>query len=166
MKRIFIFLITVTLVATNLTLKAQSLEDSLRYAESLWAMKKKAIVLENMQLTEAEKSSFWPVYESYSRATQFLEMEYIHLFSKYSKQVGKLPDHKLEDISTRLLRNDCQMAKVRKQYYKKFKKALSPTLASRFMELDNTFRTLLRIEMQKETPSLDALQVVFYSKKN
>src|SRR5688572_22713852 len=131
---------------------AQEVDDSLRYAESIWSMHKKAMILEEMHLTEAEKSSFWPVYESYSNAIQYLDMEYIRLLNLTEEE--QMSDKKSASLTEHMLMNELLLAKTRKHYFRKFKKALSPTLASRFMQLDNNFRTMLRIQMQKESPAL------------
>lgn len=130
---------------------AQSITDSLRCADRIWAMKKKALVVQYFDLTEAEKAAFWPVYDSYYSATQYMEMEYIFLLASYRKNSNN--GEKLEELQKQMLKNDVQMARVRKMYFKKFKKALSPAQASTFMQLDNTFRTMLRNEVgQGMTP--------------
>jgi len=135
---------------------SQQVDDSLRYAESIWSMQKKALILEQMDLTEAEKSAFWPVYESYSNAIQYLDMEYIRLLNFTSE--AALSDKKSASLIEHLLTNELLLAKTRKQYYRKFKKALTATQAGRFMQLDNNFRTMIRIQMQKEaTPMVSSL---------
>ena len=133
--------------------------DSLRFSEQLWSMKKKAAVLDHLQLTEGEKSSFWPVYDSYHQATQYLEIEYIYLISTYAKDYNTLSPSRFDELLTRILKNDLQFARVRKVYYKKFKRALSPQLATTFMQFDNSFRTLLRLDLQKDLPPTDAYQL-------
>ena len=133
-------------------LSAQEVDDSLRYAESIWAMKKKAMILEQMDLTEAEKSSFWPVYESYSNAIQYLDMEYIRLLNLTDEE--RTSQKKSASLTEHMLTNELMLAKTRKYYFKKFKKALTPAQASRFMLLDSNFRTMIRIQMQKDSPAL------------
>jgi Spy/CpxP family protein refolding chaperone len=130
---------------------AQKVDDSLRYAESIWSMQKKAMILEQMDLTEAEKSAFWPVYESYANAIQYLDMEYIRLLN-YTPE--DLTEKKAASLAENMLMNELLLAKTRKQYYRKFSKALTPAQAGKFMQIDNNFRTMLRIQMQKESPTL------------
>lgn len=130
---------------------AQQVDDSLRYAESIWSMQKKALILDQMELTEAEKSAFWPVYESYSNAIQYLDMEYIRLLNFIETD---LSEKKTASLTENMLTNELLLAKTRKQYYRKFSKALSAAQASKFMQLDNNFRTMLRLEMQKGSPAL------------
>lgn len=149
MKRICAFVLLALLVNTQL--RAQQVDDSLRYAESIWSMEKKAMILDEMKLTEAEKSAFWPVYESYANAIQYLDMEYIRLLQLSEKERS---GQKSASLTEHMLMNDLMLAKTRKQYFRKFRKALSPAQASRFMQLDHDFRTMLRIQMQKESPAL------------
>lgn len=114
-------------------------------------MEKKAMILKQMNMTEAEKSAFWPVYESYANAIQYLDMEYIRLLNFSGDE---LPDHKSASVTEHMLLNELLLARTRKQYFRKFRKALSPDKASQFMRLDNDFRTMLRLQMQKDTPAL------------
>ena len=151
MKRLLaLALLTVTICPQIFS--QQVVDDSLRYAESIWSMQKKALILEQMDLTEAEKSAFWPVYESYSNAIQYLDMEYIRLLNFASE--AALSDKKSASLIDHLLTNELLLAKTRKQYYRKFRKAVSAAQAGRFMQLDNSFRTMIRIEMQKDATSL------------
>jgi hypothetical protein len=159
MKRFIAVLLFTAFVCSNIA--AQQVDDSLRYAESIWSMKKKALILEEMDLTEAEKSAFWPVYESYASAIQFLDMDYLRLMS-YASEPG-LKEKKLASLCEHLLENDLLLAKTRKQYYPKFRKALSPAQAGKFMQLDDDFRTLLRMEMQRQMPAYVSSQEKIYS---
>ena len=129
---------------------AQQVDDTLRYAESIWSMQKKAMILEQMDLTEAEKSSFWPVYESYSNAVQYLDLEYIRLLNFTEEE--KMSQKKSALLTENMLMNELLLAKTRKAYFKKFRKALSAAQASKFMQIDNNFRTMIRLQMQKDAP--------------
>lgn len=146
------------------TTKAQTVGDSVRYVESVWNMHKKGLVLKFMSLTEAEKSAFWPIYDSYSNAIQYLEMEYIQILSDYAKDFKGLEAHDIERQSATLLKNEFEMARVRKQYYRKFSRALSPLKATEFMQLDNTLRTMLRLEVQKNPDPVIASHLASTSK--
>jgi hypothetical protein len=151
------------IVITNET-SGQPIMDSLRFEDRLWAMKKKAVILEYMDMTEAEKAAFWPVYESYYNAMQYTEMESIYLLSLYAKGLHTLSGQELDNLSTRILQDDLILAKTRKQYFKKFKKALSVRQATAFMQLDNEFRTMRRINIQKDSPTMEILQVELHAK--
>lgn len=129
----------------------QRVNDTLRYAESLWSMEKKAMILSRMDFTEAEKSAFWPVYESYANATQYLDMEYIRLLQMTE---AELTAREAATVTESLLLNDLLLAKTRRQYFRRFRKALSPERASQFMQIDHDFRTMLRLQMRSDSPAL------------
>lgn len=150
MKRLLLLLVFALFMSSQLS--AQKVNDSLRYAESIWSMEKKAMILEKMDLSEAEKAAFWPVYESYSNAIQYLDMEYIRLQTYPREQ--QLSDRKSAELTENLLMNELLLAKTRKQYFRKFKKALTAAQASKFMEIDNDFRTMIRLQMRGESPAL------------
>lgn len=159
MKRFLTSFLACVIVSSGLF--AQQVNDSLRYAESIWSMQKKALILEQMNLTEAEKSAFWPVYESYANAIQYLDMEYIRLLN--FEEEG-LSEKKTASLTESMLMNELLLAKTRKQYYRKFNKALGAAQASKFMQLDYNFRTMLRLGTQRESPALASSLFRIYSR--
>ena len=87
------------------------------------------MILEEMDLTEAEKAAFWPVYQSYANAIQYLDMEYIRLLTYAEEET--LTEKKSAALTESLLMNELLLAKTRKQYFRKFRKALTAAQAGR-----------------------------------
>lgn len=156
MKRLFTLaaLIGACIIATESA--AQMAADSIVYDETMWSMKKRKMVLDHMDLSEAEKASFWPLYESYSRAIQFIETENLEIISACNDIAYPIESSDLEKYSRKMLQNDLLLDKVRIQYYKKFSRALSPTRAAQFMQLDDNLRMMLRMEVQNAAQSTEA----------
>jgi hypothetical protein len=125
------------------SLFGQSVLDSLRFQHRMLSMKKKSLILDYLQLTEAEKSSFWPIYDSYADVMEHVEMECLYLVFNYTRDnadpliINSAP-HK-EDLSAQLEDINIRMSKIRKHYNKKFRKALSEEKAKAFMQLDLAF---------------------------
>jgi hypothetical protein len=134
---------------------AQLAADSSFYDETMWTMKKRKMVMDYMDLTEAEKASFWPVYESYHMAIQFMESETLSIISICNDPAHKMEEGELERYSRKVLQNDLLLDRVRIQYYKKFSRALTPTRASQFMQLDDNLRMMLRMEVQNVAHTSD-----------
>ena len=157
MKRVWlVFFVVFAFVLNTISYAQNKGIDSLRFADRQWSLEKRAMVLHYMELSEAEKSSFWPLFERYQAATQYLEMEYVYLLTRFAKGYHTLPQKDYDELASQLLKNDMLQARIRRQYFRKFKKALSPMQASTFMHLDNTFRTMVRLEVQKDLPVMDA----------
>jgi hypothetical protein len=146
------------------SLLAQSALDTLRFADLRWSLQKKAVVLNYMKFTEAEKSSFWPVFDSYNSATRYLELESILLLKKYADANGNLSAQELEGMSRRILQNDLQLAKVRKQFYKKFKDAVTSKQATAFFQIDTMFRSMMRLEAQRDFASAQMADFNLYTR--
>ena len=127
---------------------AQMAMDSAVYDETMWSMKKRRMVMDHLDLSEAEKASFWPLYESYSRAIQFIETETLEIIAACNDTAYPIESSDVEKYSRKMLQNDLLLDRVRIQYYKKFSRALSPSRASQFMQLDDNLRMMLRIEVQ------------------
>lgn len=142
---------------------AQEFTDSLRFIELNWSMKKKALILDYMDLSEADKSSFWPVYEYYTSATKHLELECVYLISRYSREFDQLSPKEMIDMQRRILENDVTLAKLRRVFFRRFKKALSARQAAVFMQIDNTFRSTIRMNAQMGWPPTEFVQGVFIS---
>ncbi len=127
---------------------AQLVVDKPVYDETMWAMQKRKTVLDHMDLTEAEKAAFWPIYESYSRAIQFIESETLYIISVSNDPTYQMDQNEIESYSRKKLQNDLLLDRARFQYYKKFSKALSPARAAQFMQLDDNLRMVLRMDVQ------------------
>jgi hypothetical protein len=133
-------------------------DSSSVYDETLWNMKKKRLVLENMELSEADKSSFWHLYEDYSRAIGGIESENLLIIMACADKSLGLDQRDREIYSRRLLQNDLLLDRLRIQYYKKFSRALTPDLATKFMQLDDNLRMMVRFEVQNKMDSANEAQ--------
>lgn len=121
--------------------------DSSRLSETMWSMKKRKMVLDFMQLSEGEKASFWPLYEDYYESIRYTEMESLELLEAYHRLQSTSQDTKLMDrYSKKILFNEILLAKVRRQYYKKFSRAITAERAGEFMQFDDTLRMMIRME--------------------
>jgi len=157
-------LLTVVLLTWCASGFAQSALDTLRFSDLRWSLRKKAVVLNSMNFTEADKSTFWPLFESYNSATRYFELESIMLLKKYSDANGNFTTAELEDMSQRILRNDLQLAKLRKQFYKRFKDAMSPEQATAFFQIDTMFRSMMRLEAQRDFASEQLMDFNLYTR--
>lgn len=105
----------------------------------------------HLQLTDAEKPGFGPVYYAYCNAIEYLEVEYaqiVLLLENYRLDHDNL---KAQVFYKRMLRNDYLLARVRKQFFKKFCTVIPSAQASEFMRLDHSLRSAFRNSIQKDT---------------
>jgi len=105
-----------------------------------------------MDLHEYEKAGFWEVYDSYSRAIEYLEIDYLRIITLYRQHSADLSGQKEMALASYHLKNELMLAHVRKQYFKRFQRALSSTKAGEFMQLEHSMRTVFRLNVQTSYP--------------
>lgn len=157
-------ILALILIAAFSSVMAQTALDTLRYSDLRWTLRKKAAVLDHMNLTEGEKSSFWPVFDSYNAATRYCELESIMILKKYSEASGKFSASELENMSLRILKNDLVLAKIRKQFYKRFRSAVTAEQATAFFQIDTMFRSMMRLEAQRDFASEQLMDFNLYTR--
>ena len=145
---------------------AQSSTDSISFIYSLWNAEQRKAMLLHMDLSESEKSSFTPVYDTYSRIVAVLEIERLQLLHQYFKSSVHPGEGEILRLYGKLLQNDYELAKLRIQYHKKFRKVLSCSRANEFMSLDQSLRTLFHLELQKNAPAMVLSRAAIYSINN
>lgn len=143
--------------------QAQLPKDSVEIVYGLWSAEQRKAVLLHMQLDESEKMTFWPVYQLYCKAMEPSEVESLQIMELQRKYSKELKEKEVSKLYEELLENQWLQTKIRMQFYKKFQKALSPSRAAEFMELDHSLRTLFRLELQKNTRLTEISEAAVYS---
>jgi hypothetical protein len=163
MKYLSVVLIVACFILSNSCLQAQESLDSIKLIHTLWKVEQTKTILSQMHLKESEKSAFWSVYNAYRRATEIFDLEYLQIMNLSQKHPNDPDGKETEMLFAALLDNDYALAKVRKHYFKIFCKALPPAKASEFMMIDNSLRSLFRLNLEKDTPLKAVSETTVYS---
>jgi hypothetical protein len=162
MKRI-IFAFAITLAFLPFEFYAQSSTDSLFFIYSIWNAQQRKVLLEQMHLTSSESSGFYRVYDSYNRAMAYIEIDNLHLLNRLGRNNGQLKQTEIIRINAALTQNAIEVARVRKQYFKKFRRVLSPSRVNQFMAFDESFRMVLHLSAQGNGTVIGASQAVIHA---
>ncbi len=144
------------LVFSTSALFSQSIDDIIEVERSVLNAEKKAAVAENMNLTDDEATAFWPVYEEFSSALYKLQSERVKIIKDYAENYQKIDDVKADELMGRSLKHKQSVLKLEMQYYKKFKKVLSPTKVARFYQIHNKISALVAAELALEIPLVES----------
>lgn len=113
---------------------------------------KREIVASNMGLTPMEADKFWPIYQDYEAELQLIWNQRIALIAEFGSLYPNVPDDRAAAMMEESLALDEDIAKLRKAYYRKFKKALSAKTAARFVQLDRRINSLLELQVSSSIP--------------
>ena len=115
---------------------------------------KKLVVADNLMLTEAEGTTFWPVYEAYQKDLQQINQRLTTVILAYADAYNKGPV--TNDVAKKLLDEvlavDDAEAKLKASYVPKVLAALPATKAARYIQIENKIRAVIRYELAAGIP--------------
>jgi hypothetical protein len=116
---------------------------------------KKALVAENMQLTQSEANAFWPVYEEYQTEMNVIGDRMTKLIENYGITHKVMTDDTAAKLLRELLSIQSDRVKLQEKYLPKFEKAIPITKVARYYQIENKFRVALDYEITSEIPLVE-----------
>ena len=118
---------------------------------------KKLVVAQNLQLTDAEGTAFWPVYDAYQKDLQQINQRIGAVVVAYADAYNKGPV--ANDVAKKLLDEalavDDAEAKMKGSYAPKILATLPATKAARYIQIENKIRALIRYELAAGIPLVE-----------
>ena len=111
-----------------------------------------AIITEVMGFTEAEDAKFWPIYRQYEADLAKINDDRMALIKEYAANYEKLTDDVADKLARRALDLEAKRGALKSTYYDKFKTALSPKTAARFIQVENQILLLLDLQIAASLP--------------
>jgi len=134
---------------------AQSENDYLELARDVLKTEKKAAIAEVMQLSDAESTPFWELYNEYQGKLYLVANKRIALIKDFSENYETLTDEKADALWVNAMAYNQEVLKLEKQYYKKFKKILPAGKAARFFQAENKIETMIDAQLALEIPLIE-----------
>lgn len=125
--------------------------------QDLRSRRKQAISI-SLQLTDAEATKFWPLYDQYSTELSKLGDERYALIKEYASGFGTLTDNQALDLIKRALSLDEQVAQLRSKYVPILNKALPGTKTATFFQVDRYMYTLIDLQLAAAIPTVQEQQ--------
>jgi hypothetical protein len=117
----------------------------------------KLVVAQNLTLTDAEGTAFWPVYDGYQKELQQINQRLGTVISTYAAAYNKGPV--TDDVAKKLLGEalavDEAEAKLKSSYAPKILATLPATKAARYIQIENKIRAAIRYELAEGIPLVE-----------
>jgi hypothetical protein len=113
---------------------------------------KTAILTEAMALNEADSEKFWPMVREYDLERAKIADRRLGAIKKYAANYETMTGDMAKEIMEESMKIDSDMMKLKKDYFNKISKELSPVEAARFLQVENFVDNLLRLQVQSELP--------------
>ena len=118
---------------------------------------KKLVVAQNLTLTDAEGTAFWPVYDAYQKDLQQINQRLAAAIKAYADAYNKGPvtnetAKKLLDEASAI---DDAEAKLKSASVPKVLAVLPATKAARYIQIENKIRAAVRYELAAGIPLIE-----------
>lgn len=113
---------------------------------------KKQFIALNMNLTPAEATKFWPLYDQYAGDAAKLYDARIKLIKEYAANYEKLTDATAADLNKRSIDNEEAFTKLRQNYVPLIGKVLPGKKAALFFQIEKRIALLIDLQIASEIP--------------
>ena len=132
--------------AFALTPQEIEIQKDLRRAE------RKAIVAQNMSLTEDQAAVFWPIYEAHRERVGVQIDRTTSIIGQHAAEWQNLPEDEADLIAQQLLETELSLAELRRQLKDELSAVLSAKITLRYLQVDARLDTLLRAQVSSMVP--------------
>ena len=118
---------------------------------------KKALVAANMQLTEAEAKSFWPIYDAYQKELDRINVRLERTLTEYADayRKGPLDNRTAKKLLDEMLAIQNAEAKLQQTFVPKLERVLPEVKVARYIQLENKVRAVLRYSLASKIPLVE-----------
>lgn len=148
MKKLFLFAFLFSIA----NVFAQDADSYIEVLKSQIKTDKKAIITETMGFTEKESQTFWPIYNEFEHELSKLSDKRIANIKDFAANYDSLSDQKADELIKNSFSFQSDRLNLNEKYYKKFTEALTPTVAAKYMQLENQIQLILDLSIAANLP--------------
>jgi hypothetical protein len=149
MRRLTSLLSFATLAVAPVALSAQATDIAVTRQQI--QADRQAIVAQNLPLTEAQATAFWPLYQAYrAEVVKIVDQRFNALMTPTAGDTAT--DKELEDFLTRWVKAGEDYAKLQGAWIKKFQPVLGAKGTIRFYQIEFRLDLIVQAAMASEIP--------------
>lgn len=115
---------------------------------------KKLVVAANMQLTEAEAKTFWPVYDAYQKDLAALNERTAKTIVAYADAYNKgtVADGTAKKLIGEAIAIEESEVRMKRSYLPKLEKAVGGMKSARYLQIESKIRAIIKYELAANIP--------------
>ena len=156
MKSFAIFVLAVTAMLTTPVFAQEAGNTNMEILMQKVKADKKLLVATNMDLSEAEGKQFWPLYDSYQKELGDLNQRLGQTIKSYADAYnagkGTISNETAKKLLTEALSVEEAEVKLKRTYADKIGKVLPATKTTRYIQIENKIRAVIKVELAKQIP--------------
>jgi len=112
------------------------------------------MVINNMELTEAESAVFWPVYHQYQYEMTQVGNHRVDLIKDYLDHFEQMDDEKAKALTAKVTEVEEQRLAIMKKYVEEFSKVLPAKRVAQLFQLELLMERLIDVQISTQLPLL------------
>jgi len=118
---------------------------------------KKALVADNMDLTDTEARAFWPIYDQYQNELKVINDRLASTILAYADayNAGGVPDSTAKRLLDEAIAIDDSEVRLRRDYAAKLTRVIRAAKAARYLQIEGKIRAAVRYELAANIPLVE-----------
>jgi len=112
------------------------------------------LVAKGLTLSADQAAKFWPLFEQYQKEQNEIIDGQIKAVKQYADSYDKMDDKEVQSLAERWFKLQKDRIDLRRDYFKKISKAVSPKTAARFVQVEDRIDMLLNLQLAANIPML------------
>ena len=115
---------------------------------------KKLVVAGNMELTESEAKTFWPVYDQYQKDLGAINERMVKMIKSYADAYNakSMTDDGAKKLTDEFVAIEKAETAMKESYVPKLSKVLPPKKVARYLQIENKIRALVKFDLAGQIP--------------
>ena len=113
------------------------------------------ILTDALNLAEQEAAAFWPIFREYDTELAKLGDRRVAMVKAFAATYGTTTNEQASLFAKDWFALQSDRLKLRKKYFDKVAKAVSPLVAARFTQVENVIGMLIDIQIAAELPLME-----------
>ena len=149
-----VILCVVAFTATSAFAQEKTADTNMQILLEKVKADKKLVVAANMDLSEAEGTGFWPVYEAYQKDLQGLNDRLRKTILAYADAYNKktLTDAQALQLTNEAIAIDQDEVQMRKTYAVKLAQVIPAKKVARYLQVENKIRAAIKYDLAGGIP--------------
>jgi ribosomal protein L7/L12 len=143
---------TTTTTTASTTPTTAEVNNAIEMTRTLYQADKKAIVAENLGLTDKESEGFWKVYNEFQTDLMKVNDKKLNVIKKYAAHYEGLSNEVAKTLLDDQFKAQKEEIKVRESYRSRFGKILPAWKVARYYQIENKLALVSSLAVAKEIP--------------
>lgn len=127
-------------------------QPDIEAARSIMQTERKILIMREMSLTPEEADAFWPLYDEYVVARRALGDRRVKVITDYAASYDTMTNELARELAEASLKRQSDEVKLRKKYYKKFRKVLPDIKVVRYFQLESKLDAIIEFDLAQQIP--------------